>query len=68
MTDIPPASSREHHAADALGLGVNALTIHGFDPLRPEFFFLAYGAVALLAGLAVMAARKPLIRLARGAL
>ncbi|MDR1213693.1 MAG: oligopeptide:H+ symporter [Propionibacteriaceae bacterium] len=54
--------------ADALGQGINALTVHGFDPLQPEGFFLAYGAVALLAGLAVMAARKPLIRLARGAL
>jgi POT family proton-dependent oligopeptide transporter len=54
--------------ADALGQGINAITVHAFDPTQPHNFFLAYGAVALLAGLALLATRRRLVTMGRGAL
>jgi POT family proton-dependent oligopeptide transporter len=54
--------------ANALGQGINAITVRAFDPASPESYFLAYGAVALAAGLILLAVRRHLVTLGRGAL
>ncbi|MDR1851521.1 MAG: oligopeptide:H+ symporter [Propionibacteriaceae bacterium] len=54
--------------ADALGQGINAITVRVFDPANPERFFLIYGAVALAVGLILLAVRRRLVTLGRGAL
>jgi dipeptide/tripeptide permease len=52
--------------ANALGQGINSITVRLFGEGSPEMFFLAYAFIALLAGTATLLMRKNLLRLAGG--